>query len=142
MALIDISTLTDMVREVFLNNRVSLENAQILAETCVFSERDGAQSHGLFRLPGYIASLKSGWVDGLVQALIEVPNGSSIVKADARNGFAQPALRRAFPRTVELSRQRGSASLPSAIPIILGRCGWMSNRSRAKGLWRLPSSTV
>ena len=48
MALIDISTLTDMVREVFLNNRVSLENAQILAETCVFSERDGAKVTACF----------------------------------------------------------------------------------------------
>jgi delta1-piperideine-2-carboxylate reductase len=107
MPLIDVAALTEMVREVFLHNRVSAENAKILAETCVFAERDGAESHGLFRLPGYIASLKSGWVDGFAQACVDAPGGGSIVKVDARNGFAQPALRRAFARTVALSHQHG-----------------------------------
>jgi delta1-piperideine-2-carboxylate reductase len=107
MPLIEVPTLIDMVREVFLHNFVSAENAQVLAETCVFAERDGAESHGLFRLPGYVASLTSGWVDGFTQALVDAPEGGSIVKVDARNGFAQPALRRASAQAVALARKQG-----------------------------------
>jgi delta1-piperideine-2-carboxylate reductase len=107
MPLIEVPTLIELVREVFLHNFVSAENAQVLAETCVFAERDGAQSHGLFRLPGYVASLKSGWVDGFAQAVIDAPEGSSVIKVDARNGFAQPALRGAGAEAAALARKQG-----------------------------------
>ena len=40
------------------------ENATAVAETIHAAERDGCSSHGLFRLPGYVASLKSGKVNG------------------------------------------------------------------------------
>jgi delta1-piperideine-2-carboxylate reductase len=33
-------------------------NAAAVAGTLVAAERDGATSHGLFRLPGYLASLQ------------------------------------------------------------------------------------
>ena len=36
------------------------ENAAALANTITAAERDGSHSHGLFRLPGYVASLRSG----------------------------------------------------------------------------------
>ena len=33
-------------------------NAESVATTVTHAERDGSVSHGLFRIPGYIASLK------------------------------------------------------------------------------------
>ena len=35
-------------------------NAKAVANTVTNAERDGSISHGLFRIPGYIAALKSG----------------------------------------------------------------------------------
>ena len=40
------------------------ENANAIATTVATAERDGSLSHGLFRIPGYVASLKSGKVNG------------------------------------------------------------------------------
>ena len=34
-------------------------NAEAVANTVTNAERDGSISHGLFRIPGYIAALKS-----------------------------------------------------------------------------------
>ena len=34
------------------------ENASAIARTVSTAERDGSLSHGLFRIPGYVASLK------------------------------------------------------------------------------------
>ena len=34
-------------------------NAGAVATTVMHAERDGSVSHGLFRIPGYVASLKS-----------------------------------------------------------------------------------
>ena len=39
-------------------------NAEAVATTVTHAERDGSVSHGLFRIPGYVASLKSKKVNG------------------------------------------------------------------------------
>lgn len=86
---------------VFVANGVSAANAAILAANCAGCERDGAHSHGLFRMPGYVASLRSGWVDGHATAKIE-ESAPSFLRIDARNGFAQPALSIAMPLLLEI----------------------------------------
>ena len=40
-------------------------NADSIATTVLHAERDGSVSHGLFRIPGYVASLKSKKVNGV-----------------------------------------------------------------------------
>ena len=40
------------------------DNTAALARTVTTAERDGSVSHGLFRVPGYVASLRSGKVNG------------------------------------------------------------------------------
>ncbi len=83
--------LKSLLKTIYMNNRTSSETADILAENCAGCERDGALSHGIFRMSGYVDSLQSGWVDGLT-----VPDvarfGPSFIRIDARNGFAQRAL--------------------------------------------------
>ncbi|MBM9401048.1 Ldh family oxidoreductase [Gluconacetobacter azotocaptans] len=80
-----------LLKEIFIRNGVSCSTADILAANCAGCERDGAISHGIFRVPGYLASLKTGWVDG--RAVAEVSSVSpSFIRIDARNGFAQAAL--------------------------------------------------
>jgi delta1-piperideine-2-carboxylate reductase len=58
---VSVGELTGLVVRVFLRHGVSAENAGPVAETVVAAERDGAASHGLLRLPGYVSTLKSGW---------------------------------------------------------------------------------
>lgn len=83
--------LRSLLREIFLNNGTSNSVADILAANCARCERDGVISHGIFRIPGYVASLASGWVDGKAEPDVS-PASPSFIRIDARNGFAQPAL--------------------------------------------------
>ncbi len=76
---------------IFLKHGTSEFTANILAENCAGCERDGAISHGIFRIPGYLASLDTGWVDGKAEPEVAVIS-PSFIRIDARNGFAQPAL--------------------------------------------------
>ena len=46
------------------------ENANAISTTVSSAERDGSLSHGLFRVPGYVASLKSGKVNGKAEPKI------------------------------------------------------------------------
>jgi delta1-piperideine-2-carboxylate reductase len=103
-----IDDLTRLVRDIFLGHGVSSDNAALMAQTVVFAERDGAAGHGLFRLTGYLATLKSGWVDGAAEPQLEV-SAESVVRVDARNGFAQPALHKAFNVAMAAAAEGGIA---------------------------------
>ena len=107
---ISVDELIDLVARVFLRHGVRPENALPVAETIAAAERDGSASHGLLRLPGYVATLKSGWVDGQATPLVvEVAPG--LVATDAANGFAQPALRASATLLSDKARTQGIAAL-------------------------------
>jgi delta1-piperideine-2-carboxylate reductase len=88
---VEFDRLKSLLSQIFLSNGTSEFTAEILAENCAGCERDGAISHGIFRIPGYLASLNTGWVDGKAEPEITVVS-PSFIRIDARNGFAQPAL--------------------------------------------------
>jgi delta1-piperideine-2-carboxylate reductase len=88
---VDFNELKSLLKDIFISNGTSEFTAQILAANCAGCERDGALSHGIFRMPGYLASLKTGWVDGRAEPIISTVS-PSFIRIDAQNGFAQPAL--------------------------------------------------
>jgi delta1-piperideine-2-carboxylate reductase len=94
--LIGFHELKALLRTIFVNNGTAAETADILAENCAGCERDGTLSHGIFRMSGYVDSLKSRWVDGLAVPDVTLL-GPSFIRIDARNGFAQRALAAAAP---------------------------------------------
>jgi delta1-piperideine-2-carboxylate reductase len=104
-----IADLTDLVARIFVRHGVTAENAAPLAESVVAAERDGAYSHGLLRLPGYAATLKSGWVDGRAVPVVSDP-APALVATDAANGFAQPALRASAALLRIKARSQGIAA--------------------------------
>lgn len=90
-ARVEFDMLKSLLARIFLKHGTSEFVARILAENCAGCERDGAISHGIFRIPGYLASLNTGWVDGKAGPDITAVS-PSFIRIDARNGFAQPAL--------------------------------------------------
>ena len=107
---VSVGELTDLVVRVFLRHGVSADNAGPVAETVVAAERDGAASHGLLRLPGYISTLKSGWVDGRAVPVV-TDAAPGLVATEAANGFAQPALRASAPLLRDKARRQGIAAV-------------------------------
>jgi delta1-piperideine-2-carboxylate reductase len=110
---IAVAKLQSLVGQVFVHHGVAAARAPLLATTVVAAERDGSRSHGLQRLAGYVSSLSSGWVDGAAEPIVQEA-GPSLVKVDARNGFAQVALAEAAPRLRAMAAQHGSATLTTA----------------------------
>ncbi len=99
-------TLTLLLQRIFLQHGTSESVAQVLAENCASAERDGAHSHGVFRVPGYVSTLNSGWVNGKAVPIVE-DVASGFVRVDAANGFAQPALAAARSLLVDKARSAG-----------------------------------
>ncbi|MGY4495824.1 Ldh family oxidoreductase [Pseudomonas sp. TE3610] len=102
--------LVQLLQQIFQRHGASAQVAQVLANNCATAQRDGAHSHGVFRVPGYVSSMASGWVDGQAVPVVE-DVASGFVRVDAANGFAQPALAAARPLLVDKAREAGIAVL-------------------------------
>ncbi len=102
--------LTMLLQRIFIRHGTSESVAQVLAENCASAERDGAHSHGVFRMPGYVSTLNSGWVNGKAVPIVD-DVASGFVRVDAANGFAQPALAAARALLVSKARSAGIALL-------------------------------
>jgi delta1-piperideine-2-carboxylate reductase len=83
--------LVDLLTAIFSKHRCRDEIARMLAENMATAEGDGALSHGIFRITGNLASLDTGWVDGMAVPTVE-DTAPGMVRADGRNGFALPAF--------------------------------------------------
>ena len=85
-----------------LANGCDEENANILSDTIMRAERDGSLSHGLFRLPAYVASLKSKKVNGKARPEIKKIS-SSVVKVLGNHAFAPMVLKVGLPELIKLA---------------------------------------
>jgi len=102
--------LKDLLLRVFIKAGVNQETAELLSFNCASVERDGPESHGVFRIAGYLNTLKSGWVNVCAQPRIE-DCGDSFIRVDADNGFAQLCLACARPLLLEKVNKTGCAVL-------------------------------
>ena len=81
-----------------------------IAATVTAAERDGCTSHGLFRIPFYVAALKNESVDAGAEPTVAADD-SAVVHVDGARGFCPLALDRGLPLLAEAARRHGIASL-------------------------------
>ena len=110
MALLTESEIFDLARARLLAAGCDDPNAAAVARTISAAERDGAVSHGLYRLPGHLASLRSGKVDGRAHPTTTMITPSAI-RLDGQRGFAPLALERGIPMLADAAQQTGVAVL-------------------------------
>lgn len=100
----------ELARCCLLHNGCNEANAEAMAHTVSAAERDGSYSHGLFRIPSCVASLRSGKVNGHAnpQAQLITP---AIIRMDGDNGYMSLALQRGIPLLADAARQIGIAAM-------------------------------
>lgn len=99
-----------LLAAIFRKHGCNDEVATILAANMAGAERDGAHSHGIFRVNGNLGSLDSGWVDGkAVPVLDDVAPG--MLRGDGRNGFSLPLLEAARAPLMAKAKTNGIAVL-------------------------------
>ena len=99
-----------LVSDCLMANGCNSENAAALGRTISAAERDGSASHGLFRMPGYIASLRSGKVDGCAEPTVERIS-PSVVRVDGKRGYAPLALEKGRQALIEAAQENGIAAM-------------------------------
>ena len=85
------------------------ENATAVAAVMMAADADGCASHGLFRLAGYLASLKSGKVDGKARPTV-ARLAPAVIQVDGHGGFAPLAMQAAHAALAPVAREQGVAA--------------------------------
>ena len=99
-----------LANKTLLANGCDEENANILSDTIMRAERDGSLSHGLFRLPAYVAALKSKKVNGKARPEVKKIS-SSVIKVLGNHAFAPMVLKVGLPELIKLAKESGVAVL-------------------------------
>lgn len=87
------------------------ENAGAVADIITRAEGDGCHSHGLMRLPGYAATLKSGKVNGKARPTIN-QLAPAVVQVNGHNGLAPLALQMGREHLIKAAKTCGIAAMP------------------------------
>ncbi len=93
---LELNEIYDLAFNVLKNFGCDDYNAESVATTVTHAERDGSISHGLFRIPGYVASLKSKKVNATSKPSTKFLTQNAI-RVDGDYGFAPVAINVGIP---------------------------------------------
>jgi delta1-piperideine-2-carboxylate reductase len=108
MPIITVEDAREIARAALTAHGCDAPNAAAVADTIARAERDGAASHGLFRLPGYIASLDSGKVNGASRPHLS-NRAPSVLHVDGDGGYAPVAHHLMAAPLAEAAKAQGVA---------------------------------
>ncbi len=86
------------------------KNARIMARATREIEAEGISSHGLAYIPIYAEHVQCGKVQGDAEPVVEKA-APSLLRVDAQNGFAHPAIDAGFEALVPLAKSQGIAAM-------------------------------
>ncbi len=102
-----------LVGTALARNGASAAAATAIAEMVVTAEGDGAHSHGVFRVPGYVKALKAGAIDGHAVPRLVAREGA-VLRYDAERCAAPFAYAVTLPELAEVAERLGVGVLSLA----------------------------
>lgn len=99
-----------LATKVLIQYGCNADNARAVADVITAAERDGCHSHGLMRLAGYVAALKSGKVNGDAEPTVEQLT-PAVVRVDGDGAFAPLALALGREALISSARTTGIAAM-------------------------------
>lgn len=103
---VSVDALRRLVQDIFERCAMSPEDAALLAETLVQADARGVHSHGVIRVPEYVAKLTTGGVDPRGRPWVAREEGASVV-VDGGNSMGQIGARFAMERAIERAEKLG-----------------------------------
>jgi uncharacterized oxidoreductase len=110
MPVIDADELERLTREIFAARGVPADDAAWIAAMLVRANLRGHDSHGVIRVPQYVASLQRGTLNPTpkMRLVVDTP---TIAILDGDGGFGQVVARRGIALAIERARAHGVAAV-------------------------------
>lgn len=106
-----ITAIQEVVTSCLVEAGVSDSQASAVGRNIAACERDDCKSHGIFRLPGYLKSVRSGKMTPGAEPIVRAL-APAIVQVDAAGGFAPLSHEVGFKHVVQAARTFGLAAMP------------------------------
>ena len=123
MARISSADLFNLATRTMLAAGATQWSATATARALVYADERGLSSHGVARLPMYVAQLRNGRVDPKASPAI-VASRNAAVLVDAADGMAFPACELAIETLINRARENGSAVVSVKRSHHLGAGAW------------------
>ena len=120
---------------------LSANDAALLTDSILFAECRGVTSHGLLRLPQYIARLRSGATASNVPMPFTMESGGT-ARLDAQNGLGQLAGRKASDKAEELAAEYGVSFVAVANSNHFGTGAWYAIPAARRGFFAFNISSA
>ena len=124
--------LTQLAAGILRAESVPADDAELVADSLVRADFWGHQSHGVLRLPWYIARLRTGAAEATAQPEILIDTGS-LVLLDGREGLGQVVTERARTIAVERARTHGAGIVAVRNSNHFGTAMYYTRRAAADG---------
>lgn len=109
-ATLSLETLFARIEAIFVKAGLSADQAAAVARVIAAGERDGAKSHGIYRVEGCLRTLRAGKVNPTAVPQIQ-DDGSAVLRVLAGGGFSCAAFELGLPMLAERARRSGLAAL-------------------------------
>ncbi|OJJ47252.1 hypothetical protein ASPZODRAFT_15932 [Penicilliopsis zonata CBS 506.65] len=124
------------VHSVLIANGVSSEHATIVADSLVLADLRGVDSHGINRLPSYMARIRQG-----VLAATATPTLTQVTpvvaQVDGQNGFGFVAAQRGMARAIEMAAEFGIGFVSVKHSNHFGMSAWVVQQALDAGMMSL-----
>src|SRR3989304_1380811 len=138
MPILHREALETLARGIFQAIQVPPPGAAGMAELLVRANLRGHDSHGVIRIPQYIASWRKGEADPTAEPQV-VQEGPATALVDGKLGFGQIVARRGM----EVAMQKATAVGVSTVGVFnsnhIGRLGGYNEMARGRGTLGIPA---
>ena len=125
--------LLDLVTRIFAACDMGRDDAALLAETLVHSDRRGVHSHGVLRIPDYVGKLTREGVDPRGRPSVASERGGAI-RIDGGNAMGQIGGTFAMDRAITTARETGIAFVALGNSNHCGAMDWFTLRAVRAGM--------
>lgn len=130
---IDADGLSGICTAIFTSCGMSDADADLLATSLVHADLRGVHSHGVLRIPDYVAKMTTGGVDPAARPVLVSAKGGAIV-VDGCNGMGQIGADFANSRAIAAARDHGIALVALRGSNHCGALDWYTLRAANAGM--------
>ena len=133
MPTVPAATLERLTQDIFVARGVPSEDAAFIAAMLVRANLRGHDSHGVIRVPQYVANLKAGTLNARPSMKLVV-DSPTIAVLDGDGGFGQIVARRGIALAIERARTHGLAAVALRGANHVGRLADYAETAAREGL--------
>lgn len=133
---VEASEAREFVKNVLIGNGVPASNAEIVARCLVAADLRGVDTHGMNRIPSYMARVRQGVLDAAASP--ELTKVTPVVaQVDGRNGFGFLAASEGMAAAVNMAREFGIGMVSIKHSNHFGMSAWIVQQAIDAGMMSL-----